>query len=98
MASKDPPIGFYKWYAANPQADREEKRKRAAAYVRFVLLPLWIKAHPGRHQSPECRRYHLRTVKYYYHCIDTDSELPPEPRYPLVRREAPSLPTNIDDL
>lgn len=105
MASQDPPIGFYKWYAANPGAPREEKRNRAARYVRYVLLPLWKRAHPGRDQSPECRRYHKRALQQYYHCIDAyyycidaDCELPPEPLYPLVRHEAPSLPTNIDGL
>lgn len=96
--NKDPPIGFYKWYAANPGASREEKRKRAARYVGRILLPLWQQAHPGRDHSPECRRYHMRLLQHFYHCVDTDSELPPEPRYPLVRREAPSLPANIDDL
>ncbi len=98
MSSQDPPIGFYKWYAANPGASREEKRKRAANYIRCVQLPLWRKAHKGREHSPECRRYHKRLLEHFYHCIDTDTELPPEPRYPLVRTEAPRLPDNIDGL
>lgn len=94
------PIGFYRWYASpeGTMASREEKRKRAAAYVRHVQLPLWCKAHPGREKSPEARRYHKRLLQHFYHCIDTDTELPPEPRYPLVRTEAPRLPADIEGL
>lgn len=91
-------IGFYRWYAANPQADRQEKRKRAALYIRRVLVPLWLECHPKQENTPQCRRYHRQLLQCYYQCIDQDSELPPEPRYPLRRVAEPQLNCSLEGL
>lgn len=93
-------MGFYRWLASEEgeRAPLEERLRQAENYVKHVLMAQWDMAHPGRQSSPQRRRYYMRTLAVYKHCLRNNVELPPEPRYIMRRTAVAAVPASAEGL
>lgn len=80
-------MSFYEWYnsKAGEKVSQDEKRRRAALFVKHVVMPVYYdKEFPNARPSDRRRVYRLNLTQFNQ-CIAQRTPLPrlPSPKWPL---------------
>lgn len=83
-------MSFYEWYnsKAGEKAPQDEKRRRAALFVRHVVMPLYYdREFPNARPSDRRRVYRLNLAQFNQ-CI---AQRTPLPRLPSPKSQLPDV-------
>lgn len=91
-------MSFYEWYESKEgqKAPEKEKYKRAAAYVKHVIMGIYVDQLYPDMPPHERRRVHRRNLAAYNHSIRTGVALPP-PLRPVPKQAPIAMDASLVD-